>query len=366
MGVRVDPVGTAVKTDLSLVTDTVKSAPQATPNGDGYVLDGRLNDSFKAVNMLWNEDIGVRRVNEGSPVLRAGDFIVPGSVPADLVAEVALNTGVKFKHLPGGVRTGSVAVERLRIGMYQRYLGGNIDEGWTRLLLENFDFPYASIKDVELKKGRLNKNYDVIILPNDSIYKMTGIDSEGEYDFDTYRPEAFPPEYRSGFGEAGIKALHDFVKEGGTLLTLGDAGELAIEHFKLPIRNIVADIPSTDFWAPGSTLKMNIDNHNPLAWGMPAEESGLFLSGNDVYEVIPSENNHRVERVATYLERDILRSGWLLGEKHIANKAAMVSVEHGQGRVILIGFRAQHRVQTHGTFKLVFNALIGQAQFANR
>jgi hypothetical protein len=37
----------------------------------------------------------------------------------------------------------------------------------------------------------------------------------------------------------------------------------------------------------------------------------------------------------------------------------VVSVEHGQGRVVMIGFRAQHRAQTHGTFKLVFNALIG-------
>ena len=39
-----------------------------------------------------------------------------------------------------------------------------------------------------------------------------------------------------------------------------------------------------------------------------------------------------------------------------ANKAAAVSVKHGKGKVVLIGFRPQHRDQTHGTFKLVFNA----------
>ena len=37
----------------------------------------------------------------------------------------------------------------------------------------------------------------------------------------------------------------------------------------------------------------------------------------------------------------------------------MVSVEHGAGTIVMIGFRAQHRAQTHGTFKLVFNALVG-------
>ena len=55
---------------------------------------------------------------------------------------------------------------------------------------------------------------------------------------------------------------------------------------------------------------------------------------------------------------DVLQSGWLLGEEAITNKAAAVSVEHGEGTVLLIGFRAQHRAQTHGTFKLFFNALV--------
>jgi glutamine amidotransferase-like uncharacterized protein len=56
-----------------------------------------------------------------------------------------------------------------------------------------------------------------------------------------------------------------------------------------------------------------------------------------------------------------MQSGWLIGEDHIAEKAAVVSVGYGNGKVVLIGFRAQHRVQTHGTFKFVFNALVSAA-----
>jgi hypothetical protein len=64
----------------------------------------------------------------------------------------------------------------------------------------------------------------------------------------------------------------------------------------------------------------------------------------------------------TFADRNILESGWLLGEPVIAKKAAMVSVRHGSGRIVLIGFRPQHRAQTHGTFKLMFNALLGGAE----
>ena len=88
---------------------------------------------------------------------------------------------------------------------------------------------------------------------------------------------------------------------------------------------------------------------------MPREGYALFLAGSQAYEVTSSSPN--VEIVSTFVDREILQSGWLLGESVIAKKAAAVSVAHGDGRVVLLGFRPQHRDQTHGTFKLVFNAL---------
>jgi len=322
-----------------------------------------LNDSFKAVNLLWDRDVAVRRVDRPAAGLRPGDFLVPPSVSEELVAEVARETGVDFQALEDDRSDVSRGVERLRIGMYQRYLGGNIDEGWTRLLLETFGFPYATLRRDDVQAGGLEKKYDVVILPDDSPGRMTGEYEKAERDrYSDRRPEAYPEKYRSGFGQEGVDALEAFVKAGGTLVTFAEAGELPIEKLDLPIRNVVADVPSKEFWSPGSTLRVHVDNANPLAYGMPEEALALFLVGNPAYQVIPSDRNHRIERIVTFVERDVLESGWLVGEDRIAKKAAMVSVGHGKGRVVLIGFRAQHRVQTHGTFKLVLNALVLPAE----
>jgi hypothetical protein len=188
---------------------------------------------------------------------------------------------------------------------------------------------------------------------------MTGVRDGGGGGYGR-APDAssIPPEYRSGFGQAGIDALHDFVRNGGTLVTFAQAGDLPIDEFGLPVRNAVAGMWGNEFWSPGSTLKVDVNSSNPYAFGMPEDALALFLASGQVYETVSGPASAGVNRIVTYKDRDILQSGWLLGEEAIANKAAMVSVEHGEGTVVLIGFRPQHRTQTHGTFKLFFNALM--------
>jgi glutamine amidotransferase-like uncharacterized protein len=103
---------------------------------------------------------------------------------------------------------------------------------------------------------------------------------------------------------------------------------------------------------------VKFDNTHPLAFGMPPEGLALYLGGSPAFEVLPSAHNERYEVVVRYADRDLLESGWLIGEQTLAKKAAMISAKVGAGRVVLISFRAQHRAQTHGTFKLLFNALL--------
>ena len=376
MGVRADPVGEKIEADLVKLTAHVPlkgTVAASAPNG--YVLNTKQNDTFRAVFQLLEKGVPVRRIRQGvrpgsDPQAKSatGDFIVSAG-SADVLTAVASSTGVDFAAL-GTSPANAAEVVKPRVAMYQRYGGGNMDEGWTRLMFEQFSVPFKTIMDAEIKAGGLEAKYDVIVLPSDSVAAMTGErpaagageggrgggrggGGGGGADADTT-----PPEYRSGFGAEGVKALEAFVQKGGTLLTFAQAGDLPIQRFGLPVRNIVAGLAPREFWSPGSTLRVRFDNQHPLAFGMPSEGLALFLAGSQVYEVTSTDRSQDVHILSTYVERDILQSGWLLGEQVIAKKAAAVAVRHGEGTVVLIGFRPQHRDQTHGTFKLVFNALI--------
>ena len=352
MGVRVHAVDEAVD-DFQRLSSAVPMSGSVASGSSWFVLDGKLNASYKAVNLVLDLDQGatVRRVDQASAGLEIGDFLVSGGSG---LSEVAEETGVDFRALGRQPSAGTHDLKRMRVGMYHRYRGGNMDEGWTRFLSEQFAFPYKSVKDAEIRSGELNANYDVIILPHDTTAMITGEDEEPR----PGRPPAvYPPEYMSGIGDEGTEALKDFVENGGTLIALGGATNFAIDKFELNVRNVVAGIDRNEFYCPGSTLKVTIDNRQPLAYGMPSDGLVLFWE-NSAFEVTPSRHNDRYQTLVRYIDRDILQSGWLIGEKHLANKAAMVSAKLGDGTVILIGFRTQHRAQTHGTFKLLFNALL--------
>jgi len=360
MGVRVDPVDETIAGDLQTLEADVTPIGTAGQGGAAYVFDGRLNDSFRALNMLADKGIAVRRVDTAGQGVRAGDFLVAAGAEAVLAA-VAKETGVSFTPLQANPSPGTHELKRLRIGMYQRYFGGNMDEGWTRLLLERWGFPYTTVMDAEIRKGNLNAAYDVIILPDDSTARITGERAAqgggGRGGGSGPDPDSVPPGYRSGIGNDGVKALQDFVRQGGRLVTLGGASSFGIEKFALPIRNVVGNVASKDFYCPGSTLHAIFDTTHPLAYGMPAE--GLLLFWNSqAFEIAPTDANENYQIVARFPERDLLESGWLIGEDRIAKRAAMVSATYGEGQVVLIGFRTQARAQTHGTFKLLFNALV--------
>jgi hypothetical protein len=357
MGVRADAVGTAVEGGLTILNGPErvvgKVAGVALPDaGGGYIMDGRQNAAYKAANILINNELILYRTAQSGPGYRTGDFILR-EAPPDVLAEVAAETGVDFMALKEWPEAGLQRVSRGRTGLFQRYYGGNMDEGWTRLCLENFSFPYATLMSEEIRQGNLNKKYDVIIVPNDRPEAITGIFPEDS----RFDPGEYPEKYRSGIGREGIRNLKEFVERGGTLVTFGQAYEFAVDEFDLDVREVTGGLSSWEFFCPGSTLRVDIDNTHPLAYGMPGEGLVLFWSG-PVFEIIPSRHNEAYETVVRYPSENLLKSGWLDGEEKIANKPAMITTDYGKGRIVLIGFRTQHRNQTDGTFKFLFNCII--------
>jgi len=350
MGVRVDAVDTAIVGAL-IIRQPVSMAGSVSADAGTYVLDGKLSASFEAVNLLLNEGASVQRADDVSPGLNRGDFIVSAhpSIPG-----VADHTGVDFTALPKVPESGVHELTRKRVAMYQRYRGGSMDEGWTRFVLEQFEFPYTTLHDSDITRGRLARRYDVIILPHDSPAMISGDHSDAPPD---RPPTDYPAQYMSGLGGERAAALRKFVEDRGTVVALGDASVYAIETFELRVQNVVEDISSKEFYSPGSTLRVHFDNTTPLGYGMPDDGLVLYWS-NAVFEILPSRANDNYATIARYVERDVLQSGWLIGEDHIAKKSAMVSAQLGAGQVILYGFRPQHRAQTYGTFKLLFNALM--------
>ena len=248
----------------------------------------------------------------------------------------------------------------MRVAIYQRYWGGNVDEGWTRWLLEQYGFDYTTVKDEEIKGG-LKDKYDVLILPSDATAFITGEKLE-EYFEKRYKGRftlpVFPPEYRGGIGEEGVEKLKEFIEDGGTILALNEASDSVVEMLKLPILNVVKDLEPKEFHCPGSTIRVNMDQRSPLAYGMPHEPL-ILLRGKLAFAVKPGHSNEDYDVVLSYPEERMMQSGWLIGEEKLSRKAALVDAKMGKGRVVLYGFAPQARAMTDGTFKLFFNALIG-------
>jgi len=109
-----------------------------------------------------------------------------------------------------------------------------MDEGWTRWVLENQArcLYHTPITDNELRQGNLRPNFDYFIIPDQSAATILG----------GFKKGTMPPEYTGGVGQAGVKALREFVEQGGTLVCLNRASTFAIEQFKLPVRDVVADV----------------------------------------------------------------------------------------------------------------------------
>jgi hypothetical protein len=247
-----------------------------------------------------------------------------------------------------------------RIALYQSWKS-NMDEGWTRYVLDDLEVPYTTIhnkdfKDKKDKPADLKEKFDVIVFASESpdIIKLGKPDPKSRYA--RYYTEG-PPEYRGGIGKQGVEALKTFVSEGGILVALNDASELVIKEFNPPVSDTLEGVSREQFFCPTSILKLSVNKRSPIGYGFPAETAAIFSRSKAFRTSIPDMEWDRTV-VANYPKKDILLSGWLLGEETLSRKAAVVDVTYKKGHIIMIGIRCQHRAQSHGTYKFMLNAML--------
>ncbi len=358
------------------------------PNGkNSWVVANALSNAGLKVEYPVVFDFGGKRFDLGTAVVRAGQpyfgfataMLPPRKYPDmkdekgtpippyDVTAHsYAWLSGTEFisldKPFPsysqmGGMVTAAKECRSFSTKIYRSDIP-SMDEGWTRWVFEEYKYSdfcgliYKSLLDKEIRSN--NANSKSIIFPDQSPKAM----------LDGHAKGTMPDEYTGGIGKEGVANLKKFVEDGGTLVFLNRASNFAIEQFNLPIKDVTLGLNRKDFFIPGSILRTNLDINHKIAKSMEKESIAWFENSPafEVLSVPPASAGGltpSVEIIAKYPTnpKDILLSGWALGQEKIAGKAALVQVNIGKGKIILFGFRPQYRGQSLATFPLFFNAI---------
>ena len=383
MGVEFDRILDAFEAPVKPVEGMAKPpAGQLIGQGQaGWLLDHRVNDSVLAVNRLLKEGFKVTWLN--SP-FRFGEIEFPkGSIFIEnkdnlwpVLNELAQTKGLNFYGLDQKPQSVAWHLEKPRIGLWDRY-GGSMASGWVRWILEQYGFDFEVVFPPRLDSGNLKQDFDVLIFVGGSVPRFR---TEGESQrfrfFRLPKPEEVPPEYRSWLGsvtvEKTLPQLEKFLEEGGTILALGSATDLAY-HLNLPVKNALVEklpeggeraLPRDKFFIPGSILQVKVDNRQPLAFGLP-EKLDVYFNRSPAWRLKPEAYRQGIRPVAWYDSERSLRSGWAWGQHYLKETLAVVSCPVGKGHLYLFGPEITFRAQPHGTFKFLFNGLfLSQAELA--
>ena len=361
MGVAFSEIEAPFDASLEPLTSIPYPNAMAVPSTPYIVLDARVNASYAAAFALLEQDADVYRstgaIDGDGFQVPAGSFIIENSSQVqDALPGLPEQLHVSAHGLADMTGTDAMALRMPRIGLYQSWRA-NMDEGWTRFVFDDFGIPYTTLHNEDVRGG-LNRAFDVIVFADESPAVIaTGLPEPGSPRFPS-QLDAYPPAYQGGIGEAGIEALMDFVAQGGVLVALDNAGPLFTKAFNLPVRNALEGLSEGEFLVPTSLLRIEVDNTSPIGYGMPSEAAAMFFRSVAYSTWLPPSGDWDRQVVASYPQDNVLLRGWITGEEQLARRAAVVDAGYRDGRVILIGFRAQHRGQTHGTYKFLFNALL--------
>ncbi|MDX2414971.1 MAG: M14 family zinc carboxypeptidase [Bacteroidales bacterium] len=329
----------------------------------GFLLSHKTNNSTIAVNRLlaskhkvyWTKS----NINEGGNEYPEGTIYIESKKGTEaLVNTLSQELGIDFIGINNKAVGNDLKINPVRIGLWDRY-GGSMPSGWTRWLLEQYEFPFELVFPQELDQGNLNKKFDVLVF-------VTGAIPAGQRRSanSTANLESIPEEYRSWIGSVSsdktIPELLKFVENGGSIIAIGSSTNIA-GHAGLPIKNHIVDkdgegLSSEDYFVPSSILNVRVNNKLPIAYGMN-EHVDIFFSNSPVFRFNPDADKQGVTPIAWFDSDRPLRSGWAWGQDRLYGGVAMAEAKYGKGKMYLFGPEILFRAQPHGTFKLFFNGL---------
>jgi len=346
------------------------SGPVVKNSATGYVLDARANQSFKAINNLLNQGIDVYRVTnvaKGS-VYSNGSFFIPGGSKAKTVIDkTAHENNVQF--LPVSQRPSSITkIKKARIALWDTY-GGSMTSGWTRWLMEQFNFSFDVIYPMNIDSGNLRSKYDVIVFTGGAIPSVSSQTTEtAGRGGNTPNPDSIPVEFKNRVGRItavrSVPALKMFLEEGGDIVTIGSSTQLAY-HLNLPVTNAMVEIVNGEektltrekYFTPGSILRVSIDQDLVSASGMK-EQTDVYFDNSPVFHLNSDAlANGIVKPIAWFTKDNLLRSGWSWGQAYLKNGVTAFEATVGKGKLYAFGPEITFRAQSYGTFKLLFNQL---------
>jgi hypothetical protein len=314
-------------------------------SGSSLALNTAENNAFRFMNRVLAQHGTVRfepGANGGT-----GRYLAGGIARATL-DQWAAELRVTAKAVDAGADAIAAAP---RIALFKAS-AGIIDEGWTEWLLDTYGFKYTLITPADLKAGNLASRFDVIVTASQP---FGGGGGRG------FRRGGPPPD--TAANAAIVRGVDEFVRGGGTVVAWSQGVDAAIRALKLPVRDVVSGVSRRDFFTGISILRVNTDPAHPVMTGMPADADVVVNRGPIL---APTEGFEGAVLAGYPRDGDLLRSGWLNGDKYVHGAAAALDVRHGQGHVILIGFQPQWRGQSTGTFRVVFNSLFYSGEVARR
>ena len=365
MGVKFDRVLDNVTGPLTRIPplERVKPSAGTVASGGTWALSGATNDAFIAVNRLLKAGATVSRAADGT-------WIIPSNgTSRPIVERAARELGLNFT---AGSAAGATPVKSLRVALWDRY-GGSMPAGWTRFLLEQYEFNFTVVYAQDIDAGNLNSKYDAIVFVDGAIpARQTGAPAGGRGGFGGGGPDtaSLPAELRRTVGnisaQRSIPEIRKFVENGGIIITIGSSTNIA-EHLDLPLSNHLVesapngaprDLGNTKFYVPGSLLEVAVDNKQPATVGMGTRAIVMY-DNSPVFRLAPDALARGVKPLMWFDTATPLRSGWAWGQNYLEGGVAAADATVGRGTVRLIGPEALFRAQPAGTFKLVFNGLIG-------